>query len=189
MGQYFKGVILPMDYKENLTETAEVAETAWHWDNGSKLMEHSYLDNNYVNLYVYLLSGKYKGYPFVWCGDYADDIRCHICNKPMDEYNDKTIIPYNFIPLNRYQKKDVPSVRMRYIFNYDTKQYVDLEKVEGDIHPLPILTCSGNGRGSGDYHGTDMDKVGIWAYGHIGVGDELPDNKYNELIVNFVEKY
>ena len=40
-------------------------------------MEHSYVGNNFVNTFATLINdeeGKYKGYPMVWCGDYADDV-------------------------------------------------------------------------------------------------------------------
>lgn len=30
------------------------------------------------------------------------------------------------------------------------------------IHPLPLLTCSSNGKGGGDYYGCDISAVGAW---------------------------
>ena len=42
------------------------------------------------------------------------------------------------------------------------------------IHPLPILTCIGNGRGGGDYYGTNMDMVGAWAMDRITFTEEWP---------------
>lgn len=188
MGQYYKGVILPKDYRENVQAVAEVAETAWDWQNGAKLMEHSYINNEYVQMYVSLLANQFNGYPFVWCGDYADDIRCHIEGKTQsvidEEYEDE-LIPYTFKPKTKV--KGVPTVNIRYVYNYDTKEYVDLETVEGDIHPLPLLTCSGNGRGGGDYWGQDNKNVGRWAYNHIGAGNEIPEG-FTELKTKFKEE-
>jgi hypothetical protein len=39
------------------------------------------------------------------------------------------------------------------------------------VHPLPLLTCSGNGRGGGDYC-LDDERVGIWAFDRIGITDD-----------------
>lgn len=83
---------------------------------------------------------------------------------------------------------EVPTVhRNGYIVNLDKGLYVDLDKyaqVAGftpswdnrawTIHPLPILTSIGNGRGGGDYHGTNMDIVGTWAMDTITFTEEHP---------------
>ena len=37
------------------------------------------------------------------------------------------------------------------------------QKWGGIIHPLPLLTAIGNGKGGGDYRGTCLDLVGHWA--------------------------
>lgn len=77
----------------------------------------------------------------------------------------------------------------KYILNLDKKQYVKIPKYnenEWTIHPLPLLCADGNGRGSGDYSGSDMDKVGVWAYDRIGISNEIP-NEFTELVVNFEE--
>ena len=80
--------------------------------------------------------------------------------------------------------------KMKYVINHSKKEYVVIpEDKEGEwiIHPLPLLTADGNGLGGGDYHrGTDMDKVGLWAYDIIEVGDEIPEG-YTEFKVDFKE--
>ena len=44
------------------------------------------------------------------------------------------------------------------------------------LHPLPLLTCIGNGKGGGDYHGTFMERVGSWALHPLAILPEgLPD--------------
>lgn len=44
------------------------------------------------------------------------------------------------------------------------------------LHPLPLLTCIGNGKGGGDYWGTCMESVGSWALHPIAILPEgLPD--------------
>ena len=41
-----------------------------------------------------------------------------------------------------------------------------------EFHPLPLLTANGNGRGGGDYLGSDMDLVGSWAGDRIAVAND-----------------
>ena len=54
------------------------------------------------------------------------------------------------------------------------------------IHPLPLLTAEGNGRGGGDYYGSDMELVGTWARDVISVERQVPEG-YSELVCNFTE--
>ena len=54
------------------------------------------------------------------------------------------------------------------------------------IHPLPILCSDGNGRGGGDYNGTNMDFVGRWAYDKIYTDNNVP-NGYKKLNISFKE--
>jgi hypothetical protein len=83
----------------------------------------------------------------------------------------------------RLQKK------YQYILNHTTKQFVDKTKVpinDGwQIHPLPLLTCEGNGRGGGDYLG-DNTIIGTWARHIISVDKQVPED-YTELIFNITE--
>ena len=77
----------------------------------------------------------------------------------------------------------------QYIVNTDKEQYVKVKPYnenEWTIHPLPLLTAYGNGQGGGDYYGSDMDKVGIWAFDHVYTSDEVPEG-YEELVVDFKE--
>jgi len=65
--------------------------------------------------------------------------------------------------------------RGRFLVNHTKKVCIDLKAETGEgywddtkkcpmiIHPLPLLTCSGNGRGGGDYSGSNMKLVGCWA--------------------------
>ena len=54
------------------------------------------------------------------------------------------------------------------------------------IHPLPLLTAEGNGRGGGDYHGTNMEMVGAWARCRLGLVKEVPEG-FTEITPNFIE--
>jgi hypothetical protein len=54
------------------------------------------------------------------------------------------------------------------------------ENENGDqLHPLPILTCEGNGRGGGDYFG-NYAYVGAWARDLISLEAIAPEG-YTEL--------
>ena len=196
MGQYYRGAILNEEKNDVIKSLC-----CYVHNNGAKLMEHSYIGNHYVRAFEKLLGTTYKNKPFVWVGDYADKSEyygqaCTYCdNKAKGNFlnkhgsdieNDKYIdsIYYENIPYNktRYYK---------YLLNYDTKQYVKLPKYNKNkwvIHPLPLLCADGNGRGGGDYYGTNMDMVGIWAYNHIGCDNEVPI-EFTELKVEFVEEY
>jgi len=80
-------------------------------------------------------------------------------------------------------KDNSPLPQFRYIVNTDKKEIVDLKELElhakgldADdvwiIHPLPLLTCVGNGRGGGDFHGED-DRIGMWYRDHIYTTNDI----------------
>ena len=72
-----------------------------------------------------------------------------------------------------------------FLVNHTKKQYVDMTKVQ-DIHPLPLLTSSGNGRGKGDYEG-EQNFVGSWAGDVLSVERSIPvQEHYQEIIPNFL---
>lgn len=79
------------------------------------------------------------------------------------------------------------------IVNSDRKEFVrlaglpeeDPEDLGWHIHPLPLLTCSGNGRGGGDFRGNNLH-VGIWAGHHISSAFFEPEG-YRELKPGFTE--
>ena len=56
-------------------------------------------------------------------------------------------------------------------------EYDDIDHVV--LNPVPLLTAIGNGRGGGDYEGTDMGWVGAWALDPITIappGAPAPDD-------------
>ena len=59
------------------------------------------------------------------------------------------------------------------------------------LHPLPIMTCIGNGLGGGDYSSPTDDSteeyVGYWAWDEISIEDQPPAN-YTEIEPVFKEK-
>ena len=178
MGQYYKCVILKNDWKET-NKPVRAALSSYDFDNGAKLMEHSYVHNKYVSAFMHLvheLDTDRSGLPCVWCGDYADTFATEglplierinpdtqesefvggfqayneACDW-MNEYNDNKLEEYlDVIEL----VKDAPKHYYNYIINHTKKQYVEVPKYDKTkwlIHPLPILLSDGCSRGSGDY--------------------------------------
>lgn len=206
MGQYFRPLLIHED--------GEVITASSHdFDNGIKLMEHSWIGNNFVNAILFRI--KDNPTRVAWIGDYADGFVGEKCNfgdgfitsenEFMASYNDawdsengvedlpqdSQIIDLNLDNADGY-----------YLVNLTKKCYVDMgEYVRqnsipnrfGDsqtwcINPLPILTCVGNGMGGGDYYGeTGKDDVGSWAFDQIYI-TYLRPGKMNEVMYLFQEK-
>lgn len=189
MGQYYKAVNI--DKKEMLVP--------WTWNNGAKLMEHSWLPNDFVGVAMKKLTSDWKGDRIVWAGDYGDEglFMEDLSNASKEE----TLYSYasnNFTEIKNYKTFNVEkfNVQFPFIINYDKKEFIDTRKcpsMDGWIvHPLPLLTSNGNGRGGGDYRVYDDDNdislkfVGTWAGDRIAVVEELPQ-QYEEIEPNFKE--
>ena len=176
MGQYYVAV--------NLDNMEHVGPHKY--DNGAKLMEHSYIGNNFVEAVEFLLiddgqqKARWSGQRIVWAGDYADE----------EEGSDRTL--YDLVKGGGLQMliEAIPA-DYKYLVNLDKKEYVDKSKCpkygehDWSIHPLPLLTAEGNGRGGGDYCGND-DYVGVWSRDRISLMKEIPEG-YTELTPNFIE--
>lgn len=171
MGQYYKSVSI--EKNESLTPS--------DYDDGVKLMEHSYIGNNFVNVVEQLIAdgGQWFGNRIVWAGDYAD---------PEPNHEQK------LYHLSECIKPEQNTYKyFRFLVNESKKMYVDLDKVKPDgdgwkIHPLPLLTCEGNGRGGGDFWGKDESGiVGSWARDVIQPQTKKPEGGYLELIFDISE--
>lgn len=204
MGQYYRPCILDAD--NNVTATMYSHD----YGNGLKLMEHSWMRNDFVAEFesLLVLDGPRR---VVWGGDYADPepgtetdehenglplyflagemtpirfdckaVRDHMKSKWFfDSYTEGDLVP---LP------DGLPKYR-RYLLNHDTMEYVDKHRVPGivetnhrgvpvtwKLHPLPLLTAEGNGRGGGDFGGDDPHGfVGRWARQRISAATRKPD--------------
>jgi hypothetical protein len=149
---------------------------------GAKLMEHSYLGGIGVGTFEWELTpeGRHHMSRVAWCGDYADvepglGKNLHlICN----ERKDLMIVP-TAATLGEYP----------FLVNHTKRQFVDKSKVPKgtggfQIHPLPLLTCEGNGRGGGDFHG-ESPLVGSWARDVISAEKTAPAD-FTELAFDLV---
>jgi len=165
MGQYYYPIFLSEDGKILAWMQAH------RYGNGLKLMEHSFIGNNFLSTFEFALTPgqQFHKCRVVWAGDYADsdpdheENLYHMCG----EYTE--IIP-----------KEKLTTIYSYVVNHTKRLYVDKSKVPKDegnmrLHPLPVLTAEGNGRGGGDYHG-DSPLVGSWARDVISVEEEAPQD-------------
>lgn len=157
---------------------------SWSYSEGLKLTEHSWIGNNFVRAFESLI---YKNPQIVvWAGDYAD----HCTGRKSNVYQ-RCLDKLEVQPQTTLTEEDC-----RFVVNHTKKEFVDTSKVkqitadwaqEYDyrIHPLPLLTCEGNGQGGGDYLGDAGEElVGTWARDLISVEPDAPKD-YKELIVNF----
>jgi len=200
MGQYFKPIILGEKPKDGENETVKVWMYSHSYDNGLKLMEHSYQGNNFVSTFEKELTRRGNHYKsrVVWAGDYADEEPGVKVISEGKEYD------ANLYSLCNDESEIKPKVAKTddypFIVNHTKKQFVDKNKVpeiqdwEGvKIHPLPLLTSEGNGQGGGDFRGEDENEIiGSWARDVISIEKESPlvmigTTDYTELIFDLKE--
>lgn len=204
MGQYYVAVILDED------NTPTYVTRSWDFNNGAKLMEHSWLKNEFVAAVETLLVAEAPR-RVVWAGDYADP-------EPFDRPNLYTqadeLEPYRpdvaglgqqigwrngkavyeidpEIKANAWPVIIPRTEAYPFLVNWDKKLYVDKRNVPADaegwiVHPLPLLTVEGNGRGGGDYDGEE-DIVGSWARDHISLATHAPHG-FTELPFNIFDR-
>lgn len=196
MGQYY----YPTIKKEYTLEQF----CAHDYGNGLKLMEHCYFNNLFVQAVLTSLI-KEQG-RLCWLGDYAeeDDFR----NVESDIVTKTMLFSYNLFS----KKEDDPDdehlhytctrpnkkVDSMFVVNHSKREYIDLKKYQEIapknrnciIHPIPLLTAAGNGRGLGDYRGSNESMIGYWCCDELMVmenADHLKDYKDITEEVIFIE--
>ena len=197
MGQYYYPIILRQ--KGNRTfSNCFYAHDINH--NGLKLTEHSWVGNSFtetVLAQLYNNPGR-----LIWFGDYTkkDDFEDDAFFKTLLRHYKKyrTEVDWskpfddpNRYLFNNYTHPEIVKQRLgRFILNHSKKLFIDMDYYENiapknewtdaPLHPLPLLTCSGNGRGGGDYYGPNKEDCGCWAGDLIEVQDEVPED-YKEV--------
>ena len=176
MGQYYTPVIMKSGDAANLQSFY-----SHDYDNGLKLMEHSYIGNNFV---ATVLCSLEEGDRLLWVGDYAepDDLSKNPDHIITDAAFDACIEEGDKMKHKQTLSKEM-IVWRRFVVNATKKEYIDLEAYKEwapkdkwgyIIHPIPLLTSVGNGKGGGDYWGDySSDAVGSWAGDEIYATDEL----------------
>jgi hypothetical protein len=190
MGQYYRAIILGNKPETDIPnqEKIRLYMVSYAYRSGAKLMEHSYIGNEFVESFESLLTPEGQAHMsrVAWAGDYAEEQDdainlYHLAGKTkaMDDVASTSPSPASAPDVKQYP----------YVVNHDKKVYVDKRKQRADrygyiVHPLPLLTAEGNGLGGGDYDGPDIGMVGIWARDVISVEKVIPDG-YTELEVRF----
>lgn len=218
MGQYYKAIFL----NEKKNRPVNWVQ-CYDFGSGAKLMEHSWLKNDFVRFVEKQLMKEPRN--LVWAGDYADN-ETDVTEKELLPFVDNTSEYWTLEKLKKdgvnlytladdsgkithdeevkdkynHSFKNVAPLTVKYLINFDKKEFVDKSKVPdtGDgwkIHPLPLLTCEGNGRGGGDYgrFGEDKNKtidyIGRWSRDKIGVASRKSDipKDFKEIKPDFTE--
>jgi hypothetical protein len=182
MGQYYKPVF---KRKGRITVCDNYLEGEEY--NGMKLMEHSYYGNRWVDT---IATKLYKTKCNVaWIGDYSDN---------PDElfWEHQEDITYDFVWGKEKRRTRLPydaiGLKDKFLINHTKKLYINMgkyiKKAEDKdgyvIHPLPLLTAVGNGKGGGDYWGIYEELVGTWAWDTLSIEDK-PLKDYKELDIMF----
>lgn len=173
MGQYYLAIILA-EKEESKPEIIRIFMEMY----GSKLTEHAYPDNPSVKAFEFQLTkeGMFYKSRVVWAGDYAD-------NEP-EIGNNLYHITEQF-PSKYFNRREGDAKEYQYIINHTKKQFVNKQNNKSIYHPLPLLTVEGNGRGGGDYYGSNEGLIGIWARDVISVEKDKPVG-YEEFICPFI---
>lgn len=199
MGQYYKAYVRNNDMEATFNPQTAIYMTRHGLErmpdervpgyfecfSGMKLTEHSWIENDFVNGVVELIEENPS--TVTWVGDYADDNDDFDGNYTEEVYasawhDDCHDRPFERMPVTHDDG---------YIVNHYKREYIDLERyvaanVENGwcVHPLPLMTAIGNGRGGGDYRGNDMHLVGRWAMDVIEYTHEKPEG-YAEISLRF----
>ena len=177
MGQYYKPV----------NESKRQYLLAHAYDNGLKLMEHNYIDNDFVRAVEALIGegGPWHGDVWTWEGDCADDF------EPAPD-GDETWNLYHKAGCE-FEKihPDPIAESRRFVANASRRLFIDCSKIPADrwnsrIHPMPLLLSAGNGRGGGDYRGASVDSVGSWHGDVVWTADAAPEG-FVEVTFDFHE--
>jgi hypothetical protein len=191
MGQYYHPIILGQKTNEDDKEVVKAWMYSHKYGSGLKLMEHSWIKNNFVKTFEGLLApnGEYHMSRVVWAGDYAEAEKDVILK---DE--DGKPFEANLYDLCNDENEIIPKENKkyyRYLINHTKNQFVDKNKmidVDGwQVHPLPLLVSEGNLSGGGDYFDeADQHLVGTWARDVISADTKKPKG-FTELVVGFKE--
>ncbi len=191
MGQYYQIIIL--GEKPDADQPEEIIRLVLNPHNyrqGAKIMEHSYIGNEFIALAEYMLSplGMFYKSRLVWAGDYAN-------GEPTTGQNLYHAAPKPQLLFS--SSKDFNAAEYRYIVNHTKREFVDkqrcLEAQSDDdasgliVHPLPLLVSEGNGCGGGDYWGPGEDDCGRWSRDVISIERSAPSAEKG--FVEFITKF
>lgn len=169
MGQYY----MPLLRKPRGKRYVDTVFYAHQFDNGLKLIEHSYVGNNFVNeVWMQLIDTPSRVY---WFGDYTRKgdagLSAYYVKKYKRIFVNKNTDFYT-VPFGSPNAPEDIQVLYPILVNHTKKEYVDIRSLrpveklfDYTPCPLPLLTATSNGRGSGDYDESQpgYEDIGIWS--------------------------
>ncbi len=175
MGQYYTPVTKDAD--GNITAYSRKVDGEY---TPAKLTEHSW----WKNPFVCTLTKKLLHNPMqvAWVGDYAEE---------------ETLYQYAYGEEVIGQDVTGDELRLdgKFLVNHSQKIYLDCDAYKKRcfdrngwiLHPLPLLTAAGNGKGGGDYHGCNAAQTGSWCWDLISVENAPPEN-YMAVEYTFIDR-
>jgi len=183
MGQYYEMLFID--------ERKYMYPIDYNWS-GLKLTEQSWVGGSFRNAVIGHLMTMPDGCRLAHIGDYSKE---ELEEKRPDSLEiDDTHVKYSSMydmcwtsgiedrfKMPRISDKEIMEFKWKktvWVADEDTHEYIkcDFDDPDGQwkMCPLLILLAVGNGNGGGDYHGTNMDRVGSWAFHKIKVYYEEP---------------
>lgn len=204
MGQYYRAIVKKQNRRIDVYNRYIMRNGKKEYMM-AKHTEHSWWLNEFVNavcLDVYKRKEKNR---IAWIGDYAESYLESINEKSFNGLNQNQISRLTHHCWDCEGTAVEPTefnLSGLYLINHTKKEYIDCSKYfkhsnmktkYGDwcMHPLPLLTCIGNGLGGGDYCSPTDDStneyVGAWAWNEISI-ENNPIEGFTEIDVIFKEK-
>lgn len=197
MGQYYHPFLIGEHGKYHIINPH-------HYNNGLKLMEHSYIGNYVTNAVRTLIVERPMR--VAWIGDYsvAPYTDAYSRKLPFEKFRRYYKASWDAIP-----KYDHPSEfdydethTGWYLVNHTQKCFIDMDAYNTAsgytesgyfliVDPLPLLTACGNDRGGGDFRKgyVGYKDVGIWAFDMIGFTSINPGEwGYEKKEFRFMER-
>ena len=205
MGQYYYAML-----REPATGKYVVGKPR-HFCHGAKLMENGCIDSSFVKIVFSMI--KDHAMNIAWVGDYAEEEdlnRFGIDPTKVKEFiraANQAIHKDNQLLERHFPGEKVSGWFGGYLaVNHTKKEFLNqsnyLKVCPGKrrelwqmIDPLVALVAIGNGKGGGDFYGTNGDQVGRWATDAIELKELNDENEeallhdgYKEIEFTFIER-
>ncbi len=203
MGQYYRAIVKKQNGRNEVYNRYVIRNGKEEYMM-AKLTEHSWWLNEFVNAVCLAVYERKEQNRIAWIGDYANSFLESIGEKSFNGLNGKQIKRLTEQTWN-CKGISVPVTDFTldglFLINHTKKEYIDCTKYfnvsnmrskYGDwcMHPLPILTCIGNGLGGGDYHSPTANSteeyIGYWAWDEISLANN-PVEDFKEIQPIFKE--
>lgn len=178
MGQYYNVVIRNSRGKVTSFDRSVNGEYTM-----AKLTEHSWWLNEFVSTITSMLWRDPM--QVAWVGDYAEDEEIVKEHKLYElAWSDDA---------HGVEKCEL-FLDGKFLVNHSKRIYLDCDafrkrSLDEDgwcLHPLPLLTAVGNGKGGGDYFGINKEDIGKWCWDLISVEDTPPEG-YETVEYTFID--